>query len=193
MDIIGTIVALLIGLPFIILPKCLDVFLVAYALGVNGIEGRTAKFMSVSFGLSAFFMGILALLLEKIVDYDSVFKIGLLIPVMFLVIYIDLKGHKRSLDCFDLKKIIIFSLISILTGLDVFCEGIVSHFLFNGVSHSIFPFIVDAITAMVVGYCGINLGRKWSNAGLGCSIVAFSLLYYWGYVMTGAAVNLRPD
>lgn len=181
--------------PFSFLTRCLDVFIVAYIFGKNGITGRCAKYVSLSFGLSALLMAGLAVLADHGASRGIISLIGLLPPLCSVAIYLVFKNSSGFFEELDRSKIFLLVLASLLTGADVFCEGIVTHFLLFGRSHSPILIIVDVVSATLVGYYAINLHRKKADdvTSIGCLIGALFVFYYIMYIVSGSVIGLRPD
>ena len=95
----------------------------------------------------------------------------------------------------EISYLAVDSFVHGLTAVDVFCEGIVTHFLLFGRSYSPILIIVDVVSATLVGYYAINLHRRKADdvTSIGCLIGTLFVFYYIMYIVSGSVVGLRPD
>ena len=152
------VVLCLVGLFFHFLPRCIDVFIVSYILGFNGIKGRKAALVCLSFGLSVFLMETLAYHLADVRDYDGlIYCIGLL-PALSSLLFLGWVSENRKLS-FNIEKIILLPIISLFTALDVFAI-----YQLNGTCLAKSGWgeflAIDVILAILVGCYGIYRGKK---------------------------------
>ncbi len=146
----------LVGLFFHFLPRCVDVFIVSYILGFNGIKRRSC----LSFGLSVCLMEALAYHLADVRDYDSLIYCFGLLPALLSLFFLGWISENRKLS-FNIKKIILLPIISLFTALDVFAiyqlGGACS--MRQGSGWVVF-FVIDVVLAIIVAYYGISRGGK---------------------------------